>query len=85
MPLQLLVAWLLQMATNDKAVRKGGTAAYLASLAAHEVATATGPRSLMRRTEGVFGFGPYANEPWSLQVRVVRVSGGSRRTCSVER
>ena len=66
---ELLVAWLLEMAVGSKTTPKGGTTAYIAAQVGNEVATACGLRSKIKRTEGQFGFGAYADEPWSLQVR----------------
>jgi hypothetical protein len=54
---------------DDAEGSKGGTAAYLAAQIGSELPTACGLRSMIKRTEGQFGFGAYADEPWSLQVR----------------
>ena len=43
-----------------------GTAAYVAAQIGSEVPTACGLRLKIKRTEGQLGFGPYADEPWSL-------------------
>ena len=67
---ELLVAWLLEMATGSKSTPKGGTVAYIAARVGSEVPSACGLRSKMKRVEGLFGFSAYADEPWSLQVRV---------------
>ena len=66
---ELLVAWLLEMAVGAKTAPKVGTAAYIAAQIGTEVASACGLRSKIKRTEGQFGFGNCADEPWSLQVR----------------
>jgi hypothetical protein len=66
---ELLAVWLLEMAVGSKTTPKGGTAAYLAAQIGSELPTACGLRSMIKRTEGQFGFGAYADEPWSLQVR----------------
>ena len=66
---ELLVAWLLEMAVGSKSAPKGGTAAYVAAQIGSEVPSACGLRSKIKRTEGQFGYGAFADEPWSLQVR----------------
>ena len=68
---ELLVAWLLEMAVGSKSAPKGGTAAYVAAQIGSEVPSACGLRSKIKRTEGQFGYGAFADEPWSLQVRAV--------------
>lgn len=70
---QMLIGYLLQMATGGESTPKGGHAKDLAARAATEVATACGQRSKMKRSKGKFGYGPYKDESWSLQAFQKRV------------
>ena len=70
---QMLIAHLLQMAQGAASTPKGGHAADIAARSGQEAVTVCGKRSQMKRTEGAYGYGAYADEPWSLQAFQKRV------------
>ena len=70
---QMLIAHLLEMASASEHTPKGGHAADIAARAGQEVVTACGPREKMKRSKGAYGYGAYADEPWSLQAYQKRV------------
>ena len=89
---QMIIGYLLEMASGSKDTPKGGHAGDLLARAGQEAITACGPRSKMKFKKGAYGSGTCADEPWSLQayqkrVYAVRASSGERstRTRAVER
>ena len=64
---EMIVGMLLEMATGDPNMPKGGHADDLVMLASTDAKQAFGPRTNHKRKRGEFGFGPYSDEPWSLQ------------------
>jgi len=81
---QMLIGWLLEMASGSENTPKGTHPSEIAARAAHEAAAACGKRAHHQRTKGVFGYGPFAAEPWSLQayqkrVYAVRADHAARR------
>ena len=70
---QMLIGWLLDMVNGSENAPKGTHAGELAARAMLEAATACGRRVDFKRRKGAYGFGPYADEPWSLQAFQKRV------------
>ena len=70
---QMLIGYLLEMASGSKDTPKGGHAGDLLARAGQEAVTACGPRSKMKFKQGAYGFGQFAEEPWSLQAYQKRV------------
>ena len=70
---EMIVGLLLEMATGDPNMPKGGHASDLARLAKSDSLNICGPRTQWKRKEGEFGSGPYSEEPWSLQAMEKRV------------
>ena len=64
---------LLEMATGDENMPKGGHQEDLKLLAATDEKHPLGPRGKWKRKQGAFGYGPHGNEPWSLQAMQKRV------------
>ena len=58
---------LLEMATGDPNMPKGGHASDLARLAKSDAKHICGPRTEWKRKEAEFGSGAYSEERWSLQ------------------
>ena len=69
----MLIGWLLDMVNGSENAPKGTHAGEIAARAMQEAATACGRRVDMKRRKGAYGFGPYADEPWSLQAFQKRV------------
>ncbi len=70
---EMVVGMLLEMATGDQNMPKGGHASDLARLAKSDSLNICGPRKEWKRKEGEFGSGAYSEEPWSLQAMEKRV------------
>ena len=64
---QMVIGYLLEMASGSKDTPKGGHAGDLLARAGQEAITACGPRSKMKFKKGAYGSGTCADEPWSLQ------------------
>ena len=84
MKAQMLIGYLLEMASGSKDTPKGGHAGDLAARAGQEAVTACGRRSQMKFKHGAYGAGAFADEPWSLQayqkrVYAVRAARAARR------
>ena len=60
---QMLIGYLLEMASGSKDTPKGGHAGDLLARAGQEVVTACGPRSKMKFKKGAYGSGLCADEP----------------------
>ena len=58
---------LLEMATGDPNMPKGGHPDDIAMLRATDDKHVCGPRTGWKRKKGEFGYGAYGDEPWSLQ------------------
>jgi hypothetical protein len=70
---QMLIGYLLEMASGSKDTPKGGHAGDLLAQAGQEAVSACGVRSKMKRKKGTYGTGACADEPWSLQAYQKRV------------
>ena len=70
---EMIVGMMLEMATGDPNMPKGGHADDLAMLASTDAKQMLGPRTSYKRKRGEFGFGPYSDEPWSLQAMEKRL------------
>ena len=70
---EMIVGLLLEMATGDPNMPKGGHASDLARLAKSDAKNICGPRTQWKRKEAEFGSGAYSEEPWSLQAMEKRV------------
>jgi hypothetical protein len=81
---QMLIGYLLEMASGDKAAPKGGHAGDLLARAGQEAVTACGRRSDMKFKQGEYGCGAFADEPWSLQAYQKRVYA-VRAACAARR
>ena len=64
---EMIVGLLLEMATGDENMPKGGHPDDLAMLAQTDEKQLTGPRTSHERKKGEFGYGPHCEDPWSLQ------------------
>ena len=64
---EMIVGMLLEMATGDSNMPKGGHQDDLALLKATDDKHIAGPRTNWKRKRGEFGYGAYSDEPWSLQ------------------
>ena len=64
---EMLIGWMLEMASGSENTPKGTHAAEIAARAGQEAATACGKRFQMQRTKGAYGYAAYSDEPWSLQ------------------
>ena len=70
---QMLIGYLLEMASGSKDTPKGGHAGDLLARAGQEAVSACGRRSDMKFKQGAYGAGAFADEPWSLQAYQKRV------------
>ena len=70
---EMVVGMLLEMATGDENVPKGGHPDDLARMASSEAKNVCGPRRKWKRKKGEHGYGAYSNEPWGLQSMEKRV------------
>ena len=70
---QMIIGYLLEMASGSVDTPKGGHAGDLLARAGQEAVTACGPRSKMKFKKGAYGSGTCADEPWSLQAYQKRV------------
>ena len=70
---EMIVGLLLEMATGDENMPKGGHPEDLARLAATDDKNLAGPRAGWTRKKGDFGYGAYGDEPWSLQAMEKRI------------
>ena len=70
---EMIVGLLLEMATGDENMPKGGHPDDLTLLAATDEKQLTGPRRSWKRKRGDFGYGAHCNEPWSLQAMEKRI------------
>jgi len=70
---EMIVGLLLEMATGDENMPKGGHPDDLAMLAETDEKLLLGPRTDHKRRKGEFGFGAHADEPWSLQAMEKRL------------
>ena len=64
---EMIVGLLLEMATGDENMPKGGHPDDLKRLASTDEKHLAGPRGVWKRKQGDYGYGAYGNEPWSLQ------------------
>ena len=64
---EMIVGMLLEMATGDPNMPKGGHSDDLEMLKAMDEKQILGPRTAYKRKRGEFGYGAYSDEPWSLQ------------------
>lgn len=67
---EMIVGLLLEMATGDDNMPKGGhkdDVTLRDAMKGARVAAIAGPRSGWKRKQGEFGAGAYSEEPWSLQ------------------
>ena len=78
---QMVIGYLLEMASGSKDTPKGGHAGDLLARAGQEVVTACGPRSKMKFKKGAYGSGLCADEPWSLQAYQKRVYAVRASSC----
>ena len=69
----MIVGLLLEMATGDENMPKGGHPEDLAMLAQTDEKQLTGPRTSHERKKGEFGYGPHCEDPWSLQAMEKRL------------
>ena len=70
---EMIIGMLLEMATGDENMPKGGHADDLTRLAGSERKHICGPKLKWKRKQGEHGFGAYCDEPWSLQAMEKRV------------
>jgi hypothetical protein len=70
---EMIVGMLLEMATGDKNMPKGGHPDDLARLASTDEKNLAGPRAAWKRKKGEYGYGPHSDEPWSLQAIEKRI------------
>ena len=78
---QMLIGYLLEMASGSAQTPKGGHAGDLLARAGQEAVSACGPRSKMNLKKGTYGSGAYADEPWSLQAYQKRVYAVRASSC----
>ena len=64
---EMIVGMLLEMATGDENMPKGGHKVDLESLTTTDDKNICGPRLDWKRKEGDNGYGAYGDNPWSLQ------------------
>ena len=69
----IIVGLLLEIATGDESMPKGGHPDDLAMLAETDEKLLFGPRTDYKRKKGEFGFGAHGDEPWSLQAMEKRL------------
>ena len=70
---EMIVGLLLEMATGDANMPKGGHPDDLKVLASTDDKNISGPRTAWTRQEGEFGYGPHCDDPWSLQAMEKRL------------
>jgi len=70
---EMIVGLLLEMATGDENMPKGGHPDDLARLVATDEKNLAGPRRGWKRKQGDYGYGAHGNEPWSLQAMEKRI------------
>ena len=70
---EMIVGLLLEMATGDENMPKGGHPDDIVRLAAIDDKNPMGPREAWTRKRGEYGYGAYGNEPWSLQAMEKRI------------
>ena len=70
---EMIVGLLLEMATGDENMPKGGHPEDLARLAATDDKNLAGPRGGWTRKKGDYGYGAHNDEPWSLQAMEKRI------------
>lgn len=69
----MIFGLLLEMATGDENMPKGGHPDDLARLVATDEKNLAGPRRGWKRKQGDYGYGAHGNEPWSLQAMEKRI------------
>lgn len=71
---EIIVGLLLEMATGDENMpSKGGHPEDLEMLESSDGKMLCGPRKNFKRKQGDYGYGAYADEPWSLQSMEKRI------------
>jgi hypothetical protein len=81
---EMIVGLLLEMATGDENMPKGGHPDDLDRLAGTDEKNLAGRRIAWKRSRADYGYGAYGNEPWSLQAMEKRLETSTSASSRVQ-